>query len=105
MHNGDGKEHGDEFSPAAQEKMKRMFDDVAAKSLELFNEGIENARTVFEEQSAVLKRKAAEYGVDELPGEMKSYIRRNPWKSVAIAAGFGLAVGLLLKTGETEPAE
>lgn len=105
MHNGDGKEHVGEATRAAQEKMKRMFDDLTAKSLEFFTEGIENARGVFEEQSAALKQKAEEYGLDEVPGEIQAYIRRKPWQSVAIAAGLGVALGLMLRSGPTKALE
>jgi len=64
------------------------------------NQGLESAREIIEEQASKLKDKVEEMNVEELPGELKSYIKKNPWKSAAIAAGLGFLVGYIAKSNK-----
>lgn len=66
------------------------------------NKGLESAREIIEEQAAKLKDKVEDIEVEELPGEIKAYIKKNPWKSAAIAAGLGFLVGYLAKSNNKE---
>jgi ElaB/YqjD/DUF883 family membrane-anchored ribosome-binding protein len=64
----------------------------------IVNQGLESAREIIEEQAAKLKEKVDELSVEDLPGELKSFIKKNPWKSAALIAGLGFLVGYIAKT-------
>lgn len=91
MHNGNGGEPHNE----QQRKIKQLVDEATEKGRELLNEGLENAKELLEEKTADLKKKAAEYGLDEAVDSVRTYVRKNPWKSVGIAVAAGFVVGRL----------
>ena len=70
-------------------------EEVKMKSV--LNKGLETAKEVIEEQTERLKDKVSEINWTEVPGEVKSYVRRQPWKSLAIAVGLGFLAGYILK--------
>lgn len=98
MHNGNGGEPINE----QQKKLKQLVDDATEKGRQLLNEGLENAKELLDEQAAVLKKKAAEYGFDEAADGLKSYVKKNPLKSVGIAVAVGLVLGRLFAPSEKE---
>ncbi len=64
----------------------------------IVNRGLESAREIIEEQASKLKDKVDDLDVEELPGEIKAYIKKNPWKSAAMAAGLGFLIGYVAKS-------
>jgi ElaB/YqjD/DUF883 family membrane-anchored ribosome-binding protein len=94
MHNG----VNDKSHHTQAERMKHLIEEMALKGKALFSEGLENAKGLYEERAAQLKRKATEMGADELGNEIRSYVRKNPIQCIAIAAGVGLLAGYLLKS-------
>ena len=68
----------------------------------IVNKGLESAREIIEEQASRLKDKVDDLHVEELPVEMKAYIRKNPWQSAAIAAGVGFLVGFLVRSASRD---
>lgn len=64
----------------------------------IVNRGLESAREIIEEQASKLKDKVEDIDVEELPSELKAYVKKNPWKSAAIAAGIGFLIGYIAKS-------
>jgi ElaB/YqjD/DUF883 family membrane-anchored ribosome-binding protein len=91
MHHGNGGEPNEE----AQRKIRQLVDEATEKGRALLNEGLETAREAFEERTAELKKKAAEYGLDEAADNVRTYVKKNPWTAIGIAAFVGLVVGRL----------
>ena len=89
MHNGNG---GDKLNDQ-NNKIKQLVEEATEKGRELLNEGLEGAKELFEKKTAELKEKATEYGLDETASNVRSYVKKNPWKSVGVslAAGFILS--------------
>lgn len=60
-------------------------------------EGIEQGRYTWKEiqENVTAKTKAAAEATD-------AYVHENPWKVVGMAAGLGLIIGLLLRSGRDE---
>jgi len=56
------------------------------------NLAVAKARLAEAEEAVVAKTKAAARATDE-------YVHENPWKSVGIAAGAGLIIGMLISRG------
>ena len=81
-----------------QRKIKQLVEEATVKGRELLTEGLENAKELLEEKAADLKKKAAEYGLDEAADSVRNYVRRNPWKSVGIAVAVGFVVGRLFSS-------
>jgi ElaB/YqjD/DUF883 family membrane-anchored ribosome-binding protein len=73
-------------------------DNADDKVKNIVNKGLESAREIIEEQATKLKAKVDDLNVEELPGELKSYIKKNPWKSAALAAGLGFLIGYVAKS-------
>lgn len=99
MKNGDAHSNPEHASTA--QKVEKVIEEVAAKGRALADEGMEIARDVWEENAEKFKKQAAEWGVDEMADDLRTYVRKNPWKSLAIAAGAGLVVGLLLRSSQS----
>ena len=55
-------------------------------------------KDVIEEQVAKLKNKVEDLDLNEVSDQVKSYVRKSPWKSLAIAVGLGLLAGAFLKS-------
>lgn len=91
MHHGNGGEPVNE----AQRRMKRIVDEATEKGKALLNEGLENAKELFEENAAILKKKAAEYGLDNAANDVRSYVKKKPLQSIGIAVAVGLVLGRL----------
>lgn len=70
-------DHGGEKVAALRSKAEASLNSMKAKLGET-------------EQKMVEKTKAAVHATDE-------YVHDNPWKSIGVAAGVGLAIGLLLR--------
>jgi ElaB/YqjD/DUF883 family membrane-anchored ribosome-binding protein len=64
----------------------------------IVNKGLESAREIIEEQATRLKQKVDDLDVEAIPGEVKSFVKKNPWTSAAIAAGLGFLVGYIAKS-------
>jgi ElaB/YqjD/DUF883 family membrane-anchored ribosome-binding protein len=69
------------------------------------NKGLESAREIIEEQAAKLKDRVDNLDVEQLPAEVKSYMKKNPWTAAAIAAGVGFLVGYVAKSVSRESEE
>ena len=95
MKNGESRH---EEAKTSAEKIERMIEDVTAKGRALMGEGLDNAKEIWEDGTERLRLKAAEWGVDEMANDVRTYVRRNPWKSLGIAAGVGLLAGLILRS-------
>jgi len=91
MNNGHEKLPG-----KSQEKVKKIIEDVAAKSKAFLS----HSKEVISEQAESLKSKADEYGVSEMPDNVRTYVRRHPLQSIGIAIGFGFFIGYLLKSSK-----
>jgi len=82
--NADGSKAGEELLKTAA----RSIGTLAEQIEETVNQG---KKKLSEMQSALVdKTKYAAQTTDD-------YVRENPWKSVGLAAGLGLIVGLLLR--------
>ena len=99
MKNGDS--HSEAGAKSTAEKIEKVIEDVAARGRALADEGLESVREIWENNAEKLKQKAAEWGVDEAVDDVRSYVRKNPWKSVAIAAGVGLIAGILFRSSNS----
>ncbi|MCG3204804.1 MAG: hypothetical protein KCHDKBKB_01521 [Elusimicrobia bacterium] len=64
--------------------------------------GKEKLKTLIEEQATKIKEKMAEVEWNEVPEEIKTYVRKKPWKSLAIALGMGLLAGYVLKSNKKD---
>ncbi len=65
--------------------------------------GVEDTlRNVLEEQAAKIKEKVADIEWEEVPGEIKSYVKSKPWKSMAIALGLGFLAGYIIKSNNRD---
>ena len=94
MHHGNGGEPVND----AQQKVKQLVDEATEKGRALLNEGLESAKVIFDEQSALLKKKAVEYGLDEAADGLRAYVKKNPMKSIGIAVAAGLILGRLFSS-------
>ena len=80
---------------ADAEELLRMTADQAGESAADVRSRVQakmnqaNADLIHLQQAAVAKAKAAGHATDE-------FVHENPWKSIGIAAGVGLVVGLLI---------
>jgi ElaB/YqjD/DUF883 family membrane-anchored ribosome-binding protein len=95
-----GREQLDDTARKAQERLNRILEKVKAKGKVLLNEGLVNAKALFEEKAQTVKAKASELSdksVGEITDDVKGYIRRNPLKSVGIAVGCGLLLGMIMR--------
>jgi ElaB/YqjD/DUF883 family membrane-anchored ribosome-binding protein len=79
----DAQELFREASSATGEKAEEM----RAKGLVLLDRAMEKAQEV--QTVAIEKGKAAAQGTDE-------FVQEHPWKAVAISAGIGMLVGMLI---------
>ena len=68
----------------------------------VISESLETAKEALEEQAAKLKDKMEDLDLSEVPGEIKTYIRKSPWKSLAIAIGLGFLAGYVLKSNNKD---
>ena len=59
-------------------------------------------REVIEEQAAKLKDHVTDIEWEEVPGEIKSYVKSKPWKSLAIALGLGFLAGYIIKSNKRD---
>jgi ElaB/YqjD/DUF883 family membrane-anchored ribosome-binding protein len=78
----------------AQELFREATSVTGVKAEELRNKGLgllEKAAAKAQDAQAV----AVETG-KELAADADDYVRENPWRAVAISAGVGLLVGLLI---------
>ncbi len=98
MHNGNG---GDKLNEQ-NNKIKQLVEEATEKGRELLNEGLEGAKELLEKKTAELKLKAAEYGLDETADTVRSYVKKNPWKSVGIAVAVGLFLGRLTASSDRD---
>jgi ElaB/YqjD/DUF883 family membrane-anchored ribosome-binding protein len=98
MHHGNGGEPVND----AQRKIKELVDEATEKGKALLNEGIENAKGLLEEKAAVLKKKAAEYGLEEAADGVRAYVKKNPLKSVGIAIAAGIVLGRLFAPSDKD---
>ena len=78
----------------SEEMLKLTADEVSAGAVQLRERVRERmnqakAELVHLQQVTVEKAKAAGHATDE-------FVHQNPWKSIGIAAGLGLVVGLLI---------
>lgn len=78
----------------AEEMLRMTADEVGEGAAELRNRvqarmNQAKADLVHLQEAAVAKAKAAGHATDE-------FVHENPWKSIGIAAGVGLVVGLLI---------
>lgn len=78
----------------SEEMLKLTADEVSAGALQLRERVRERmnkakAELVHLQQVTIEKAKAAGHATDE-------FVHENPWKSIGIAAGAGLVVGLLI---------
>lgn len=64
----------------------------------VINKGLETAKEVIEEQAARLKEKVEGVEWSGVPSNVKSYVKREPLKSLAIAIGIGFLAGYILKS-------
>jgi ElaB/YqjD/DUF883 family membrane-anchored ribosome-binding protein len=78
-----------------QQSIKQLVEEATEKGRELLNEGLETAKGILEKKTAELKVKAAEYGLDEAEVTVRTYVKKNPWRSVAIAVAIGVFLGRL----------
>jgi ElaB/YqjD/DUF883 family membrane-anchored ribosome-binding protein len=98
MHHGNGGEPLND----PQRRMKQLVDEATEKGRALLNEGLENAKELLDEQTALLKKKAAEYGLDDAANGVRSYVKKNPLKSVGIAVAIGLILGRIVAPSSKE---
>ena len=95
------------LSQDVQGRYQRVSEDVrrgAERATEEIRRGTDRAR---ERYSEVAEEARAGYGkVRERSGELSRdlsfYVRDNPGRSVAIAAGVGFLIGLLVRRGRSE---
>jgi ElaB/YqjD/DUF883 family membrane-anchored ribosome-binding protein len=95
------------LSQDVQGRYQRVSEDVrrgAERATEEIRRGTDKAR---ERYSEVAEEARAGYGkVRERSGELSRdlsfYVRDNPGRSVAIAAGVGFLIGLLVRRGRSE---
>ncbi len=80
------------------EVIDKLIGDVANRGKEMFGEALGDAEDLVNEKFSTLKRKASEWGLDEVAGEVKSYVKKNPWKSLGIAVGVGFVLSSLFKS-------
>lgn len=78
----------------AEEMLKLTADETSASAAQLrdrVRDRMDKAKTelIHLQQLTVAKAKAAGHATDE-------FVHENPWKSIGIAAGVGLVVGLLV---------
>ncbi len=66
------------------------------------NEGLESAREVISDHAAKFKEKIDDLELSEMPDELKSYVRKKPWTSLAIAVGLGFLAGYILKSNNKD---
>lgn len=96
-----GHESELEFENSIHDGINEILTEVRERGRELLSDGLETAKESIEEGSKVFKEKAkifSEKTVKEISDDARSYVRKNPLKSVAIAAGVGLLIGLFLKS-------
>lgn len=79
------------------EKFEKIIDNVASKA-ENALDSLQDVGDELGEKFSSLKRKISEWGLDEVEDEVKTYVKKNPWKSLGIAAGVGLLIGFVLKS-------
>ena len=96
MENG---KNGDAFN---EQKIRRLVEDAAEKGRELLNEGLESAKEMLQEQTAAIRKKAEQYGLDEAADGVKSYVQKNPLQSIGVALALGLVLGRLLSPSSSE---
>ncbi len=83
--------------------VSELLDEVTSKGKALINEGLESARDMFDEKKEFIKEKAEELKdvkVGEIAEEAKDFVKKNPWMSLAIAAGLGFIIGSILKSDD-----
>jgi ElaB/YqjD/DUF883 family membrane-anchored ribosome-binding protein len=78
----------------AEELLRMSADQVSESSAEVRGRiqtglHLSRAKLAHLQEVAVSKAKAANHATDE-------YVHENPWKSIGIAAGAGLVIGMLL---------
>jgi ElaB/YqjD/DUF883 family membrane-anchored ribosome-binding protein len=78
----------------AQELFREATSSTGLKAEELRSKGLTLLDTAMAKAQDV--QAAALETSKELAGEADDYVRENPWRAVAISAGVGLLVGLLI---------
>lgn len=76
-----------------------LLSEVAAKGKQALGEVVSETSDVMSNKFSKIKKKASEWGLDEMADEVKTYVKKNPMKGVGIAVGLGLLAGLLIKSG------
>ena len=92
--------NGGELLGEQQKKLKQLVEDATDKGRELLHQGLDSAREVIEEKTAEFKKRAEEYGLDDAAENVKTYVKKNPWKSIGIAVVTGLVIGKLFSSSK-----
>jgi ElaB/YqjD/DUF883 family membrane-anchored ribosome-binding protein len=101
--NSNGKAKEKNLETKTQDKVNKLVSELRKRGKTLLDEGIESAREVYEDKKETVKRKAGELqdkSVDEIAEDLKVYVRRNPLKSLGIAAFLGLVIGAIFKSND-----
>jgi ElaB/YqjD/DUF883 family membrane-anchored ribosome-binding protein len=101
------REKFSEVASGVEDKVKQIREGAGRASAQV-REGAERASTVAREKYAVARDNVRQ-GYDRvtkdlshLSDDVSEYVRHNPGKSVAIAAGIGFVVGLLWRGGRPD---
>ena len=86
--------------PAKAASMRDLLNDLKDSGKEILSESLKSAKEILQEKTDEVKKKASDINSKSL-GDMadgvSGYVKKNPVKSLLIAAGVGLALGYLLK--------
>ena len=99
MHHN-GKEQVDDTTKKAQERLNKILGQVKSRGKILFDKGVANARSIYEEKARAARQKANEIGeksVNEISSDIKTYIQENPFKAIGFAVAAGLLLGFIFK--------
>lgn len=96
------RERFQRVSENLQDRYRQVSDDVrrgAERASDELRRGAERARETYEETAHNVRRgyQRARTEAVRVTDEVSTYVRENPGKSVAIAAGVGFVLGLLLR--------
>jgi len=101
------REKFSEVASGVEDKVKQIREG-AGKASERIREGAERAQGVAREKYTVARDNVRQ-GYDrvtkdlsQLSDDVTEYVRHNPGKSVAIAAGIGFVIGLLMRGGRRD---
>ena len=98
-----GKSAESQEDKTFKDKTEKLISEIREKGKHLLTEGLEGAKDVFAEKKKTMKLKAGELqdkSIDEISDDVKVFVRRKPFQSLAMALGVGVLLGFLIKSDD-----